>query len=74
MTAKIGQQWTQNGYMRPDVDRSVELTDQHFVLVDVYEFRKDNEGDPVLLTEDHKRHSVGEHLVASQLDVNGLLK
>ena len=74
MTAEIARQWTQNDYMRPDVNRSVKLTEQHFVVVDVYEFRKDNEGDPALLTEGHKRHSVIEHLAASQLDVNGLLK
>jgi hypothetical protein len=75
MTKEIGDQWMQNDYMRPEVNRSVELTDQHFVLVAVYEFRKENnENDPALLTEDHKRHSLTEHLAASQLDINGFLK
>jgi len=75
MTPEIGRQWMQNDYMRPEVNRSVELTDQHFVLAAVYEFRKENnESDPALLTEDHKRHSLKEHLAGSQLDINGLLK
>src|SRR5262249_41228603 len=75
MTAEIGRQWMQNDYMRPEVNRSVKLTDQHFVLAAVYEFRKENnESDPAFLTEDHKRHSLKEHLAASQLDINGFLK
>jgi hypothetical protein len=75
MTAAIERQWMQNDYMRPEVNRSVNLTDQHFVLVAVYEFRKENnESDPALLTEDHKRHSLKEHLAASRLDVSGFLK
>jgi hypothetical protein len=75
MTPDIGRQWMQNDYMRPEVNRSVILTDQHFVWVAVYEFRKENnERDPALLTEDHKRHSLNEHLAGSQLDINGFLK
>jgi hypothetical protein len=75
MTPEIGRQWMQNDYMRPEVNRSVTLTDQHFVWVAVYEFRKENnERDPALLTEEHKRHSLKEHLAGSQLDINGFLK
>ena len=75
MTPEIRRQWMQNDYMRPEVNRSVTLTDQHFVLVAVYEFRKENnERNPALLTEDRKRHSLKEHLAGSQLDINGLLK
>jgi hypothetical protein len=74
MTAEIGRQWTQNGYMQPDIVRSAKLTDQHFVLVEVYEFRKEDEGDPTLLTQDHKRHSLTGHLAASQIDLQGLVK
>jgi hypothetical protein len=75
MTTEIGRQWMQNDYMRPEVNRSVKLTDQHFVLAAVYEFRKENnEGDPGLLGEDHKRHSLKEHLAGSRLDIDGFFK
>ncbi len=40
MTPEIGREWMQNDYMRPEVNRSVSLTDQHFLLVAVYEFHK----------------------------------
>jgi hypothetical protein len=74
MTTQIARNWTQNEYMRPDVNRDVALTDQHFVVVNVYEFRKERKGDPQLLTQDRMQHHVAEHLAASQLDLSGLLK
>jgi hypothetical protein len=74
MTTQIARNWTQNEYMRPDVNRDVALTDRHFVVVNVYEFRKERKGDPQLLTQDRMQHHVAEHLAASQLDLSGLLK
>jgi hypothetical protein len=74
MTTEIASDWTHNSYMRPDVNRTVPLTDQHFVLVNVYEFRKEDRGDPDLLAEKQKIHSVAEHLAASQVSVAGLVK
>jgi hypothetical protein len=60
--------------MRPQVNRTVPLTDQHFILVSVYEFRKEDKGDPDLLTEKQMLHSVAEHLAASHVSVSGLVK
>ena len=74
MTAEIARQWTRNEYMWPTVNRDVQITDQHFVVVNVYEFHKRNKGDPELLTEDRKLHSVAEHLVVSGVNVSGLIK
>ena len=73
MTTAIAQTWTQNEYMRPEVNRKVRLTDKHFVVVNVYEFRKEK-GDPELLTQEHMHHHVLDHLAASQLDFSGLLQ
>jgi hypothetical protein len=74
MTTKIARRWTQNEYVWPTVNRAVPLTDDHFVIVSVYEFRKHDKGDPELLTEGKKLHSVTEHLAASGIQVIGLLK
>jgi hypothetical protein len=74
MSAGIATNWTQNGYMRLDINRDLPLTPSHFVLVNVYEFRKEDKGDPQLLTADHMLHSVAGHLAASRLDIAGLLK
>jgi hypothetical protein len=74
MSPSIARDWTQNGYMRPDINRDLPLTASHFVVVNVYEFHKEKIGDPELLTEEHKLHSVLEHLAASDLEWNGFLK
>jgi hypothetical protein len=74
MTPQIGENWAQSEYVRPSINRNVELTEKHFAVVFVYEFRKEDRGQPRLVDFGHRFHSVTTHLAGSGISFDGLLE
>ncbi len=73
MTPQVGELWNTGGsFVLSKIDSLVHMKRDHLAAIFVYEFRKDKNGNPVLLKKSTR--SIDDHIKESGLQLKGLLK
>jgi hypothetical protein len=74
ITADIARDWERGEYMPPTILRHLPLTASHHAAAFVYEFHRDGAGEPELVPYERRKHTIYNHLAASDIRLSGLLE